>query len=206
MPTGILGRFLYSEIIFLTFSVSFCWLEESPELVGALPVVFPSAFIKYILNSSASFTSLGTISFLSLIEIWSSEWRFLLEKKGFTSYQNYFLAAISLEETDLKYCFFCHLRFLLRYLTFCSSKKLSPEGHLEYLFFVLDLFIIALFSCLVIKGALFPRNLFCVRGACLSDHISKNWWKHGKRFLVLNEPVLISWSNSWGNSYIPVYY
>ena len=89
---------------------------------------------------------------------------------GLTTSQNCLLVARSFEETDLKYCFLAFLvRFLQRLLAFFSSKKFFLEGHFKYLFLILDLSIIALFSCLVIKGALFPRTIFCFKGACLSS-------------------------------------
>ena len=95
--------FLYSEMIF--FTLSFCWLDESSKLVSVFAVLFSTAFIKWEVNSSTNFTSLSATLSLTLIEIWSSQSRFLLEKNGLTTSQNFLLAARSLEETDLKYCF-----------------------------------------------------------------------------------------------------
>ena len=95
--------FLYSEMIF--FALSFCWLDESSKLVSVFAVLFSTAFTKWEVNSSTNFTSLSATLSLTLIEIWSSESKFLLEKNGLTTSQNFLLVARSLEETDLKYCF-----------------------------------------------------------------------------------------------------
>ena len=92
-----------------------------------------------------------------------------VREEGFEYIQDCLSAARSLKKTDLKYYFLTLLvRFLQRCVAFFSSKKFSLEGHFKCLFFILDLSIIALFSCLVIKGALFPRTIFYFKGACLS--------------------------------------
>ena len=92
-----------------------------------------------------------------------------VREEGFEYIQDCLSAARSLKKTDLKYYFLTLLvRFLQRCVAFFSSKTFSLEGHFKCLFFILDLSITALFSCLVIKGALFPRTIFYFKGACLS--------------------------------------
>ena len=63
-----------------------------------------------------------------------------------------------------------------------KSKKFSRDDHFVYLFLSLDLFIIALRSAFVIKGASLPLTIFFFIGACLSRTILKIfvktscWW------------------------------
>ena len=63
---------------------------------------------------------------------------------------------------------FCKFVWLLHvFFAFLCSKKFSLDGSSIYLFLSLDLFMIALLSCFVIKGPLISSYHF-LRGICLS--------------------------------------
>ena len=69
-----------------------------------------------------------------------------VREEGFDRIPELFVAAISLDKNGFEILLFSFLRFLQRFLAFFSSKKCYLEGHFEYLFFILNLSIIALFS------------------------------------------------------------
>ena len=79
-----------------------------------------------------------------------------------------------------------------------KSKKFSRDDGFVYLFLSLDLFIIALRSAFVIKGASLPLTIFFFIGACLSRTILKifvktpYWWC----FSLQIDPLLNFWSSS----------
>ena len=54
---------------------------------------------------------------------------------------------------------------------FLSSTKVSLEGHFKYLFFILDLSISALISCLVIKGNYFHGPYFALKVHVYQPHL-----------------------------------
>ena len=78
----------------------------------------------------------------------------LFVKKGYTVRQNFLLVIIPSFVAHLKKSLFAFLvKELHLYLVFLYERKLSLDGQFKYLFFALDLFIIALLRSLIMKGA-----------------------------------------------------
>ena len=108
----------------------------------------------------------------------SLEIQALFVKKGLTVRQIFLFVIIPFFVACLKKCLFTFLvKELHLFLIFLCEIKIFLDGQLKYLFFVLDLFIIALLRSLVMKGARFPLICFCFSGGVVIKYIVKNFSK-----------------------------
>ena len=109
-------------------------------------------------NSSSSIISLP----FSFNVITSSFLTFLFVRNGDIEFQKFLLVKGWFSADFAKYCFLAvFVRFVHLFFICLRAKKFSLDGHLMYLFFILDLVIIVLLRSLVIKGARFPLTCFC---------------------------------------------
>ena len=129
-----------------------------------------------------------TISFLTFVFVRSGDIQFqkLLLVEGWFSvdFAKYYFLGI----------FF---RFVQRFFICLRAKNFSLDGHLLYLFLILDLVIIALLSSFVIKGAWFPLTCFCFSRAWLSKVDRKMFVKSSYLTLPLHSMVHNLFSNSY---------